>query len=115
MFSVLCYPCRLKQPAGATSKPAETPVETEAVPVPPAPTEEPPEVLPQELPPAPEPPKPGTVPGPFKINVDLPKMWASVHARDDGGRGTKYKVELSKEELQMLDQEPVEMPRLFSK
>ena len=96
-------------------KPVETTGET--VPEttePPTPIEEPP-APPEPVPQAPEPPKPGTVPGPFKLNVDFNKMWASVQARDDGGRGSKYRVELNREELQMLDQEPVEMPQLISK
>ena len=107
----------MKPSGGVAAKPVEgaggTEPAAEPAAVPPASVEEP--VISPSEPPPPEPPKAGTFPGPFKLNVDIPKMWSSVHARDDGGRGTKYKVDLSKEELALLDQSPVEMPRLFSK
>lgn len=70
-------------------------------------------VEPEAPPPPPEPPRLGSVPGPFKMEFDFEKMLSGIKARSHGSM--KYKMDLTKEEAALLEEPPVEMPRLFSK
>ena len=75
--------------------------------------EEPVEPVQQEAPPppAPEPRHPGTVKGPFRINYDFARMKERMAARSN----KSLEVKLSREEAELLDEPPVEIPKLVSK
>ena len=74
------------------------------------PVEPPPQV---EAPPpaAPEPRRPGSVKGPFKINFDFERMRERLKARPE----RSLDVKLTKAQEELLDEPPVDMPRLVSK
>ena len=67
------------------------------------------------VPPSAERLRPGSVPGPFKLGFDFEKMYAQISVRNVGGRDMKYKVNLSKEDLALLEEPLMEMPHLYSK
>ena len=79
------------------------------------PDQQPEEKKPEEAPPLPPPEvkRPGSVPGPFKLNFDFARMHERIAARADRTRGMQ--LELNKDQLAMLDQPPVAMPKLVSK